>query len=120
MIAQVFTGSISFAEINDEGITLGGFGISLICCIWEDQRFAIDIGNMLAANISANIVWSGGGNIAVMVSAWSPSITVKTDKGTFTYTAHIGAAGVALQADLNGAWGLDISYGVGIGFSYHP
>ena len=117
---QIFTGKISGPAITDGGFTLAGYDVSLIRCYIEWDHFIVSIGDMLNVNISAGFSYSGA-TLSAMASVWSPSVTVKTDKGIFTYTFYMGAFGI----DIGGGQGEGLHVaaalnGIGFGFSYEP
>ena len=118
LTAQVGVGNVSSPGVTDEGITLGEMKVSLIRCALKGLHHEVELGNMLNASISADISWSGSGSLNLMVSAWSPSVTVVTDRGTFIYTLHIGAIGVGAEWDVSGYASINVAYGIGFGFSY--
>ena len=118
MYGKVLSGNISGPSITDEGLTLISADVSMIRCYIEWDHHKVSIGDMLNVNVSANISGSGA-SLGAMVSAWSPSITVYTDKGTFVYTLYVGAFGVKGGFILGESGNFAISLiGVGIGFSY--
>ena len=119
LTAQLGVGNTSSPGVTDEGITLGGFEVSLIRCAWKGFFQEVELGNMLNASLSADISWSENGALNLMLSAWSPSVTVITDRGAFTYTLHIGAIGAGIEWGHPGYINFNITYcGMGFGFSY--
>jgi len=73
---------------------------------------------MLNASVSADFSGTGA-SFGAMISAWSPSITVYTDRGTFTYTLYIGALGIEGMFGYDGKYSLAVAPGgIGFGFSY--
>ena len=117
---QILAGKISGPVITDEGITLAGCDISLIRCYIEWDYFIVSIGDMFNVNTSAGFSFSEA-TLGAMVSVWSPSVTVKTDRGLFTYTFHVGAIGGSVGADQEHGVHFDVAPGgFGFGFSYEP
>ena len=97
LTAQLGVGNTSSPGVTDEGITLGGFEVSLIRCGWKGFFHEVELGNMRNASLSTDSSWSASVSLNLMLSAWSPSVTVITDRGAFTYTLHIGAIGAGIE-----------------------
>ena len=118
MYGKVLSGNISGPSITHEGLTLINTDVSMIRCYIEWDHHKVSIGDMLNVNVSANISGSGA-SLGAMVSAWSPSITVYTDKGTFVYTLYVGAIGYQATYGYDNQYGFAIApCGIGFGFSY--
>ena len=113
LTAQLLAGNLSLPGITEDGVSLGGMDVSMIRCTWKDENVEVAFGNMLNANISAGVSWTGGGALSAMVSAWSPSITFITDIGRITVTVDIAAAGVELKLGQNGVYGFNVATGGG-------
>ena len=119
LTAQLGVANMSSPGVTGEGFSLGGFDVSLIRCGWKGFCHEVEFGNMLNASLSTDISWSGSGSLNLMLSAWSPSLIVVTDRGTFTYTLHIGAIGAGIEWGHPGYGSFNIAHcGIGFGFSY--